>query len=141
MKNTSAKKTVEERRKDLEHEMMKLDAIENVVDWLNSEIEGCKITIENLTQTTVEIGREEEQATNLDGELLWLTDDYNYCGHTEEWLRKRLNEEGLKTMTPYYKPITETRKLSDDQMDDWTRRRIIEQNMIIELLETAKDSL
>lgn len=137
----STKKTVEERRKELEYEMFRLDAIDDVAEWIDEEIDKHKSNIKNYSTRTNEIGREDEQAMNAEGELLWVTDRYNYWAHTEEWLNKKAEPDDLETKVPYYRPITEVVTITEDDMDEWTKKRVLVEKMIIELLENAKRDL
>lgn len=85
-----------------------IDALENVIDHINSE---KRWTLQHYTQ----VGKETEQATDSDGNLRWEDDEQTI---------------------PYYKPIYDYVDKDPEQLSDSDYAKYLAYNKILETLET-----
>ena len=120
---------LKERKNSLNAEIQRViesevnDLVQKYVGWYESEFE-----------TRDEVGKEEAQATNSKGELIYE--------HPKEW--GRLTEAdwaskgyAIEECTPYHKPVYQDRIKEYDELSDYEKARVEAYKRIAEFLATV----
>lgn len=113
-----AKKTIEQRKRELEAQMEALDALEVIEREINDLATSYKTQFERACTITEQDGYEPTQATNSDGELLWK---YEYRYYTQA----ELKEKGIEDAEPYYRAVYKEKKVRVDELDSWDKPRAL----------------
>ena len=112
--------TVAERREELERQLADLDVLENIED----EIKGLAKRYEDWYKSELTssrcVGKEEEQAKNYDGELLFQMPDDYHTYTKAEIINKGFDFSDAK---PYYRDKWETYDVTFDELSSYSQRR------------------
>lgn len=129
---TPKKLTVAERREKLESEIAELDILEKVEDEINNLIERYDRYYKDELSTSEIVGKEEEQATNSDGELLFTIE-----GDYRRYTNKELDEKGIPNdmRVPYFRDKWETKEVEFEELDKWTKQRATAYKRIADFLK------
>lgn len=130
-----AKKTIEERRAELNAELARLEVAETVQEKAAELIERLNDNIKSLRTDFRVVGHEEQQATKK-GELLWnVPRHWQPVGDAE---LATLSEDERAGATPYYKPIWDDVELPEEELSEYSKKGIDACKFLIKVLEEAE---
>ena len=113
-------KSVTEMRQELQEKLDNLSFYQDVESYFNSIITSCDNDIEYFSTISYKNGKESEQATNWEGELLWCLSEDDRYGKTKD----SFSEDEQKNLIPYYNDKYSRRERTPDEYDEWDLRRL-----------------
>lgn len=134
MKADSVKKkeakpmTIEERRAELEAKIAELEVMQKVGAEILELADTYKQRYENYLYESVEDGKEEEQAKNYNGDLLYNVYDgetYEACGITEAKLTEKGYTVTDSRVTPHYRTKYKKVPVNLEDLDSWDKPRAL----------------
>ena len=145
MKADSVKKkeakpmTLEERRAELEAKIAELEVVKRVGEEILELADTYKQRYENYLYESVEDGKEEEQAKNYNGELLYNISDgetYEAYGVTEAKLTEKGYSVNDSRVTPFYRTKYKKVPVKLEDLDSWDKPRALVNKKLAEFFAT-----
>ena len=128
-------KTVADRKAELEKALQGLQVLEYIEEEINEYKERAERNLKCYTHHDVEVGKEEAQATNYDGELLYKVEGERWGTYTEAQLKERELTPESESVTPYHKPVYESRKYTEEELSTWDKKRIEAYTRVLAFLD------